>query len=246
VLRQKPDDIMSLSNGGMTCGILFELALDQGQGDPAQVERGLALLEEASRRQPDNVPAMSNQVFLLRLRARWAREHGQDPQPFLARGREAARRAQAPAGGDASAFYEAGFLELEAARCDRGRDPGPALAQAEREFRAAARINPQETDAYRGLAEGVLMRADGARLPAPVLEAAIRDADRGLVLNPANRALALDRAGLQIHLARGLEGEARRRVAGLAAAGLEAALKDVGDSGGTWKDRLEEARRLAR
>lgn len=249
ILRLEGEDPMATANGGLMYGILFELDLEEGRADPALVERGLALLERGLNRSPRNVIAWANQAFLLRLRARQAREAGQDPAPYLERGRTSAGRAQALATPDPAAFYEHGFLELEAARCELGvgRDPVPALLRAEVLFRSAGKKNPRESDVWRGLAEAALLRTDraAARPSTAVLAAGMAHARQALELNPGNHVARLVLGGLALHQARASSGEAARRWARTAVEALDRALGEAPECARTWRPRQEAARRLA-
>lgn len=249
ILRLEPEDPMATSNGGLMYGLLFEMDLEEGKGEPATVDRGQALLEQGLRRSPRNVIAWANRAFLLRLRARHAREAGQDPAPFLERGREAAHRAQELATPDPAAHYEHGFLELEAARCAyaAGREPGAVLARAEALFRVAAGKNPKESDAWRGLAEAALLRADqaGAGPSVPALTAGLAHARKALQLNPSNHGARLVLGGLALHQARASRGEAARRLARTALEAIDGALAQAPECTRTWRPRQQEARRRA-
>lgn len=246
ILQAEPQDPMATANGGLMHGLLFELDLEEGRADPALLDRGLTLLDQGLQRSPRNVAAWANQTFLLRLRARHAREGGLDPSPFLDRGRATARRARDLATPDPAAYYEQGFLELEAAE-GGGSGATDRLRAAEDLFRGAARKNPRESDAWRGLAEAALLRADrgGPDAPSGTLAAGVAHARKALALNPANHAARLALGGLALHQARAHAGRAARDWAGIALEAISKGLEAAPECARRWRSRQEEARRLA-
>ena len=249
VLQRAPEDYMANNNVAEMYGDLFTLALEEGSADLAQLERGLALLERENLRYPRLLDAWNTRVFLLRLRARYSREHGEDPGPYLTQGRAVAHRELALRTVDSEAFSVYGDLELEAARAAlaKGRLPLPALAAAEEAFRHARLLNGKDSRARAGLAEAALVRCESmkGRPGADLVEEGIVHAKAALALNGANQQARLVLGSLYVQKARGQSGATAREAARAAIEALEQALGMAPVFGRTYGPRLEEARRLA-
>jgi len=248
LLGLAPGDMMASSNGGLACALLFEAGLEEGRPEPATLERGLNLFRAGIQRHPGQWTLHSNLAFLLRLKARWSRESGQDAGPALNEGRQAAREAARLAPTASVPALELGGLELEAARwsAHRGATPRPALEAARRAFQAAAELNPKDPEGLIGGAEQCQLQAESGIEPGAARARGTRLARRALALNPRHPAGLAVLGRLLLDQAMQDQGTAARNLAQEAAMHLAEALRRVPAQARTLTPRLRQAESRAR
>ncbi|QSQ13153.1 protein kinase domain-containing protein [Myxococcus landrumensis] len=166
--------------------------LPQATDTQGDLRRAMEAIEKALALNPRNVIACYQGADVSEQLARWKQEHGQDPEPDVARalalykqGRDInPRLPQLPNGQGATLLWQA------EQHWEDGKDVEPLLAEARQAFEQARDIAPQQSFAYNNLGEVQAVRA-GFLLargedPTTSLRAAKEDYRRALDLLPGD------------------------------------------------------------
>jgi serine/threonine-protein kinase len=193
-------------------GLRAQHAVERGEDPGVHVEAGLAEARAANKLAANVPTAYELMAWLLREKASFQVEHGDDVTDTLAEARRQLDVAEHMEPNDQDAFIGEAELDLiEARALERRKQPARAVLQhAAASASRALQLNANQTDALGALAEVRLLQFGEGGAPA-LLDEGVKLCDRALAENPSLARIHATRGRLLLALAKLRHDPARER-----------------------------------